>query len=66
MPLDPWQAIAISIISLLAGWVIYEGLCRSPLGNNTVVLATRQSLVLGPEWRCSQAHFVAADHAHIR
>jgi TldD protein len=23
-----------------------------------VVLATRQSLVLAPEWRCSQAHFV--------
>jgi len=31
-----------------------------------VVLATRQSLVLAPEWRCSQAHFVAADHAHKR
>ena len=25
-----------------------------------VVLATRQSLVLAPEWRCSQAHFVTA------
>jgi PmbA protein len=24
----------------------------------SVVLATRQSLVLAPEWRCSQAHFV--------
>jgi predicted Zn-dependent protease len=24
-----------------------------------VVLATRQSLVLAPEWRCSQAHFVS-------
>src|SRR5437870_1659308 len=31
-----------------------------------VVLGTRQSLVLAPEWRCSQAHFVAADHAHKR
>jgi len=31
-----------------------------------VMLATRQSLVLAPEWRCSQAHFVAADHAHKR
>ena len=24
MPLEPWQAIAISVVSLLAGWVIYE------------------------------------------
>src|SRR3954447_8207517 len=40
MPLAPWEAIAISIVSLLAGWVIYEGLCRSPLGKNTVVLTT--------------------------
>ena len=31
-----------------------------------VVLATRQSLVLAPEWRCSQAHFVSADHVHKR
>ena len=39
MPLDPWQAIAISIASLLAGWAIYDALCRSPLGQNTTVLA---------------------------
>ena len=28
-----------------------------------VVLATRRSLVLAPEWGCSQAHFVAGDDA---
>ena len=39
MPLEPWQAIAISVASLLAGWVIYEVLCRSPIGRNTVLLA---------------------------
>jgi predicted Zn-dependent protease len=26
-----------------------------------VVLATRQSLVLAPEWRCGQAHFVSGN-----
>ena len=26
-----------------------------------VLLATRQSLVLAPEWRCSQARFVSRD-----
>ena len=39
MPLEPWQAITISIASLLAGWVIYEVLCRSALGQNTITLA---------------------------
>src|ERR1041385_936917 len=39
MPLEPWQAMAISIASLLAGWAIYEALCRSPIGQNTVLLS---------------------------
>ena len=38
MPIEPWQAVAISVVSLLAGWVIYEALCRSPIGNNTILL----------------------------
>jgi uncharacterized membrane protein len=38
MPLEPWQAIAVSVASLLAGWAIYEALCRSPIGRNTVLL----------------------------
>jgi uncharacterized membrane protein len=39
MPLTPWQAIAISAASLAAGWFIYDGICRSKLGDNTVLLA---------------------------
>jgi uncharacterized membrane protein len=39
MPLEVWQAIAISVVSLLGGWAIYEALCRSPIGRNTVLLA---------------------------
>jgi uncharacterized membrane protein len=39
MPLTAWQAIAISVGSILAGWLIYDGLCRSPLGQKTVPLA---------------------------
>lgn len=31
LPLLPWQAIAISLAGLAAGWFIYDGLCRSPL-----------------------------------
>jgi len=39
LPLGPWQAIGISIASLLAGWLVYDLLCRSPLGRSTGVLA---------------------------
>ena len=39
LALEPWQAIAISIVSLVAGWIIYDGICRSPIGKNTGVLA---------------------------
>jgi uncharacterized membrane protein len=39
MALDAWQAIAISAASLAAGWAIYEGLCRSKIGQRTPLLA---------------------------
>ncbi len=37
--LTPWQAIGISVASLLVGWLVYDGLCRSPLGQHTAWLA---------------------------
>ena len=39
MALGAWQAIAISVGSLAAGWVVYVVLCRSKIGANAVVLA---------------------------
>ncbi len=39
MALTPWQAIAISLVSLAAGWLVYDQLCRSPLGGKTGLLA---------------------------
>ena len=39
MVLTPWAAIAISVASLIAGWIVYDLLCRSPLGRHTGWLA---------------------------
>ena len=39
MTLEPWQAIAISVASLAAGWFIYDGLCRTKVGQHTTLLA---------------------------
>lgn len=33
-----WQAIAISAGSLAVGWLVYDGLCKSPLGSRPTVL----------------------------
>ena len=45
LKLSPGAAIGIGLGSLVAGLVIYEGLCRSPLGDTTLALALL--LVLG-------------------
>ena len=48
LALKPWQAIAISIVSIIAGWAVYDGLCRSPVGRNTGLLAACVfALILG-------------------
>ena len=38
MGLTTWQAILISIGSLILGWIVYDLLCKSPLGENTTLL----------------------------
>lgn len=39
MPLTPWSAIGLSVATLVAGWVVYDLLCRSPLGENEMALS---------------------------
>ena len=39
MALSPVQAVGVSIAGLVAGWLIYDALCKSPLGRNDVALA---------------------------
>lgn len=39
LDLDPWAAIAISLGGLVVGGIVYDLLCRSPLGRNDVALA---------------------------
>ena len=39
LDLQPWQAIAISVGIFIAGWIIYDQLCKSRLGNNGLALS---------------------------
>jgi uncharacterized membrane protein len=36
--LEPWQAPVIGLGGIALSWLVYEGLCRSPLGRNGPVL----------------------------
>ena len=36
--LTPWQAIGIGAASMVGAWLIYDGLCRSPLGRHDALL----------------------------
>ncbi|MBT3991804.1 MAG: urate hydroxylase PuuD [Rhodospirillaceae bacterium] len=39
MDLNQWQAIGISIGAFIAGWVIYDQVCKSPLGKSEIALS---------------------------
>ena len=50
-PLSPLGAAGIGIAGLLLGWFVYDGLVRSPLANNDVVLAAVGfAFIMGMAW----------------
>jgi len=46
MPLEKWEAIAIGLGFLVLGWLVYDGLCRSPLGQNGLVFGATWFVIL--------------------
>jgi uncharacterized membrane protein len=55
LPMLPSEAIVISIASLLAGWYIYDWLCKSRIGRNTLALAIAVFiLIVAASWFFSQ------------
>ena len=56
MPLTPGGAIGISLVTLAGGWLVYDLLCRSPIGRQRTgcsALAS-SSLIVGAAWLFSQ------------
>lgn len=56
VPMEGWQAAALSIASLALGWIVYDRLlCRSTIGKNTPVLAALTFLfILAMAWAYAQ------------
>jgi uncharacterized membrane protein len=46
LDVSPAVGIALSLAGLVLGWIIYDGLCRSPLGRNEALLAGLGFLLL--------------------
>ena len=66
LTLAPWQAIGLSLAFLAAGWVVYDLICRSPLGRNTGVLAVIVFvLVVVLGWALDQVFSGRAAFLHV-
>ncbi len=57
LPMLPSQAIVISIASLAGGWLIYDRLCKSAIGQNTALLgAIVFAMIVGAAWLYSEIY----------
>ncbi|HXQ40583.1 MAG TPA: urate hydroxylase PuuD [Candidatus Udaeobacter sp.] len=66
MALSPGAAIAISIGGLAAGWIAYDALCRSPMGQNTALLVTAVfALVVGAAYAFTEVFSGRAAFIHV-
>jgi len=51
----PATGIALSVAGLVLGWMVYDGLCRSPLGRNEALLAAVGfALLTALAWLCTR------------
>lgn len=45
--LTPWQAIGIGVASMVGSWLVYDALCRSPLGKHEAWLGATVFVLIG-------------------
>lgn len=66
LDIEPWQAICLSLASLAVGWILYDLLCKSPLGKNTWGLMVFLYLVLiAMAWGYTQVFTGRAAFLHL-
>jgi uncharacterized membrane protein len=66
MDLTPSAAIAISIATLVAGWLIYDLICRSPIGERPVLLsAVVFALIVAASYGLSQVFSGRGAFIHV-
>jgi uncharacterized membrane protein len=66
MELAPWQAIVISALSLVVGWVAYDVLCKSKLGENpTALMVLLFGILVALSWAYTQVFSGRAALLHL-
>ena len=66
MDLAIWQAIAISAASLAVGWLIYDGLCKSRLGDYpTAMMLALFAVIVAMSWGYNQVFTGRAALLHL-
>lgn len=66
MELTRWQAIAISAASLALGWILYDLLCRSPLGRQpTTLMLILFAILVAMSWGYTQVFTGRAALLHL-
>jgi uncharacterized membrane protein len=66
LELAPWQAICLSLASLAVGWILYDLLCKSPLGKNTWgLMALLYIVLIAMAWGYTQIFTGRAAFLHL-
>ncbi|MBX9466603.1 MAG: urate hydroxylase PuuD [Rhizobium sp.] len=66
LDIEPWQAICLSIASLAVGWILYDLLCKSPLGRNTWgLMAFLYVVLIAMVWGYTQVFTGRAAFLHL-
>lgn len=66
LPMGRWEAIGLSVASLILGWVAYDLLCKSPLGKNDAALAcVGFVLLVAAAWGYTQVFSARAAYLHV-
>jgi len=66
MELQPWQAIGISALSLTFGWIAYDLLCKSKLGDNpTALMVLLFGIIVVLAWGYTQVFSGRAALLHL-
>ena len=64
--LTPLQASGIGAAALVAGWLVYDGLCRSPLGRDDRALgATWYAVLVAAAWGLCQVFSARGAYLHV-
>jgi uncharacterized membrane protein len=64
--LAPWQAVGVGLACIVAGWIVYDLLCRSPLGKHDLAFGVVVfALLVGAAWVLTHVLSGRAAYIHV-